>query len=134
MVLGDEKRALLGDRKAAKRLTEAGVLLPCRTCGSAPRLRNDGIKIDHGNRFLEKECDFFTSWYVACRCGETKCGWVTQYHLNDDGTVTMIGKRDGRKEAIQNWNTRSPLLTPEQLAALERMEGSEIGEHSTNQV
>lgn len=29
MVLSDEKRALLGDQEAAKRLTDAGVLLPC---------------------------------------------------------------------------------------------------------
>lgn len=30
----DVQRALLGDREAAKRLTEAGVLLPCPFCGS----------------------------------------------------------------------------------------------------
>ena len=29
----DEKRALLGDHEAAKRLTEAGVRIPCR-CGA----------------------------------------------------------------------------------------------------
>lgn len=57
-MLDDKTKALLGDRAAQERLTAAGVLLPCRTCGSAPRLRNDGIKIDRGNRFLEKECDF----------------------------------------------------------------------------
>ena len=33
MVLSDEKRALLGDHEAAKRLTDAGVLLPCPWCG-----------------------------------------------------------------------------------------------------
>ena len=32
---GDVKRALLGDHEAAKRLTEAGVLLRCPFCGSA---------------------------------------------------------------------------------------------------
>ena len=30
MVLTDERRALLGDHEAAKRLTDAGVLLPCK--------------------------------------------------------------------------------------------------------
>lgn len=29
----DEKRALLVDHEASKRLTEAGVLLPCPGCG-----------------------------------------------------------------------------------------------------
>ena len=33
MVLTGEKRALLGDREAAKRLTDAGVLLACAHCG-----------------------------------------------------------------------------------------------------
>ena len=31
--MADETRALLGDHEAAKRLTEAGVLLPCPSCG-----------------------------------------------------------------------------------------------------
>ena len=30
----DEKRALLGDHEAAKRLTDAGVLVPCPMCGA----------------------------------------------------------------------------------------------------
>ena len=33
MVLTDEKRALLGDHEAAKRLTDAGVLVPCSFYG-----------------------------------------------------------------------------------------------------
>lgn len=33
----DIQRTLLGDHEAAKRLTDAGVLLPC--CGAAPNLR-----------------------------------------------------------------------------------------------
>ena len=32
----DEQRALLGDHEAAKRLTEAGVLVPCPFCGGEP--------------------------------------------------------------------------------------------------
>lgn len=33
-MVDDIKRALLGDKEAAKRLTDAGVLLPCPFCGS----------------------------------------------------------------------------------------------------
>ena len=29
----DERKALLGDKEAAKRLTDAGVLIPCPMCG-----------------------------------------------------------------------------------------------------
>lgn len=35
--MDDIKLALLGNKEAAKRLTDAGVLLPC--CGAAPNLR-----------------------------------------------------------------------------------------------
>nr|DAP75506.1 MAG TPA: restriction alleviation protein [Caudoviricetes sp.] len=31
--MDDIKRALLGDHEAARRLTDAGVLLPCPFCG-----------------------------------------------------------------------------------------------------
>ena len=32
--MNDVKRALLGDHEAAKRLTDAGVLVPCPMCGA----------------------------------------------------------------------------------------------------
>ena len=35
----DMKRALLGDHEAAKRLTEAGVLLPCAHCGGEAKFK-----------------------------------------------------------------------------------------------
>lgn len=35
MVLTDEKRALLGNHEAAKRLTDARVLVPCPGCGES---------------------------------------------------------------------------------------------------
>ena len=41
----DEKRALLGDREAAKRLTEQGVLLPCPFCGGEPMVEYDTIEL-----------------------------------------------------------------------------------------
>lgn len=34
----DEKRALLGDHEATKRLTEAGALVPCPCCGGEMRV------------------------------------------------------------------------------------------------
>ena len=40
MVLTNEKRALMGDRGGkAKRLTDAGVLLPCPMCRGKARVR-----------------------------------------------------------------------------------------------
>ena len=40
-MMDDTKRALLGDHEAAKRLTDAGVLLPCPMCEGQARVRNE---------------------------------------------------------------------------------------------
>lgn len=119
-MLDDKTRALLGDREAQEAFTARGELLVCQVCGKQPELKHNGPQIDHGNRFLDDKCDFFTAWAVKCKCGHVINGYITQYQINTDGTVSMVGDRDGRKEAIQNWNTRPPLLTPTQMAALER--------------
>lgn len=37
-----------------------------------------------------------------------------------------------KAEAARYWNTRAPLLTPEQLEALERLEDGGIDKHSSN--
>lgn len=42
--MNDEKRALLGDHEAAKRLTEAGVLVPCPFCGGEAMVEYDTIE------------------------------------------------------------------------------------------
>ena len=52
----DKQKALLGDREAAKRLTEQGVLVPCPGCG--------------GNEL--KECYVCGDHFVACKA----CGWT----------------------------------------------------------
>ena len=42
----DEKRALLGDHEAAKRLTEGGVLGPCPMGQGEARLNNWGLGVE----------------------------------------------------------------------------------------
>ena len=42
--MGDMTRALLGDHEAAKRLTEAGVLVPCPFCGGEAMVEYDTIE------------------------------------------------------------------------------------------
>ena len=61
----DEKRALLGDQEAEKRLTEKGMLLRCPFCGGIPTVKNlagDCCTIkcyrcdtELGRRWLKKE-------------------------------------------------------------------------------
>ena len=82
--MDDIKRALLGDHEAARRLTEAGVLLPCPGCGSE----------DTKHRAV-----------MACVMIECPCGFMAAgYDL---------------EEARQIWNTRTPILSAEELQRLE---------------
>lgn len=53
--MNDVKLAMLGNKEAAKRLTDAGVMVPCPGCG--------------GDDF--KECDACGDHFVACKV----CGW-----------------------------------------------------------
>lgn len=58
-MIEDVRAALLGDHEAAKRLTEAGVLLPCPMCADTPYITNEfysgyfwykcscGVKLEH---------------------------------------------------------------------------------------
>lgn len=106
----DVERALLGDHEAAKRLTNAGVLVPCGHCGKQAYIS------------VDPECEpdgAGRKWAYTAVCG-TCCA--------------TSGLCYSAYMARLAWNTRTAILAPEQLAALEKMEGSEIGEHSTNQV
>lgn len=60
----DIKIALLGDHEAAKRLTDAGVLVPCPMCGELPRITR------------EFESGYF--WY-ECPCGVETGACQTEY-------------------------------------------------------
>lgn len=90
----DMKRALLGDHKASKRLSEAGVLVPCPFCkGEVRRVIGFG-----GLNFFK------------CR----KCGAVVSFD-ND-----YFNERPN--EARLAWNARAPILSAEELEMLEGME------------
>lgn len=90
----DMKRALLGDHEASKRLSEAGVLVPCPFCkGEVRRVIGFG-----GLNFFK------------CR----KCGAVVSFD-NDYFN-------EHPNEALLAWNTRTPILSAEELELLEGME------------
>lgn len=92
----DMKRALLGDHEAAKRLTDAGVLVPCPHCGAeAKMLRMGGLK-----RF------FFNPTVKRPTC--TKCHATMFVWFNE-------------REVIRAWNTRAPILSAEEMEMLEGM-------------
>ena len=95
MSMDDSKRALLGDHEAAKRLTDAGVMIPCPKCsGQAEVYKYPG--------------EDWQQPYTA-KCKKNDCFWIGK----DFPT---------RKQAIREWNTRAPILSAEEMEMLEGME------------
>lgn len=89
--MDDIKRALLGDKEAAKRMTDAGVLLPCWRCGGESELQ----EIHTGGKPV---------YAVSCKkhhCGAYGCAHQT------------------KKNAVAYWNTRAPILSESELKKLE---------------
>lgn len=97
--MDDRTLALLGDRAAQERITERGELLPCPCCGAQPE-QFGGSSIS----------------YVHC----DKCG-LDIYRMDSDGEdiVSKICACSPRYEVRLAWNTRAPILTPEQIKRLE---------------
>ena len=90
----DIRAAMLGDHEAAKRLTDAGVLVTCPFCKGEVR-RVIGIG---GLNFFK------------CK----KCGAVVSF----DNDYCNTHKND----AIRAWNTRAPIMSSEGMEMLEGME------------
>ena len=59
-LMTDGRKALLGDREAAKRLTEKGVLVPCPMCGGNPVREAPNM---HGKTTVTcTQCGLTTRW------------------------------------------------------------------------
>lgn len=90
----DEKAALLGDHEAARRLTEAGALLPCPMCkGDEILVRSVSGAFDSGKISTKK--------YTQCR----SCFLQTTFYNTE-------------KETRLAWNTRAPILSESELKKL----------------
>lgn len=88
------RRALLGDRAAQELITGRGELLPCYRCGGYAEVQ----ELHTGGKPV---------YAVSCRkhyCGAYGCAHQT------------------KEKAMEYWNTRFPILTPEQIKRLEEME------------
>lgn len=84
------QRAMLGDKKAQRQITERGELLPC--CGEQPTLHFfGGLK----------------AWAVECSI---------------NGHIHNTGFESSKEKAIDVWNSTRPILTMEQINALEAIE------------
>ena len=98
--IDDIRLALLGDKAAQDRMTERGELLPC-PCGGHASIRYTGCPSGP----LGYTCNVYkrsNPGFVMCN----KCGLMTQ-------------KKSRLCRAVKDWNTRAPILTPEELEKLE---------------
>ena len=96
--MDDIKLAMLGNRDAAKRLTDAGKLLPCGHCGKQAYIS------------VDPECEPDSTgrkWAYTVVCG-TCCATSGLCYSADMARLS--------------WNTRAPILSAEELEMLEGME------------
>ena len=87
--MDDIKLAMLGSKEAAKRLTDAWVLVPCPFC------KNDN---QHTLEVCRREFDY----YILCGV----CGAEGPYSIR-------------KEKAILDWNTRAPILSEREMEMLD---------------
>ena len=102
--MDDIKLAMLGDKEAAKRLTDAGVLLPCPFCGENPSTR------------VRVKAQCFEMSVVCFKCGMSRTVQVDICDTEFDKLQT------GMMLAKKSWNTRAPILSKREMEMLEVME------------
>lgn len=102
--MDDRTLALLGNRAAQERITECGELLPCPYCGEKPSTRT------------KSGTDYVVLSVVCFNCGHGKS--VKVEILDTD--FQELNKE--MRKTVELWNTRAPILTPEQIKRLEELE------------
>ena len=105
--MDDIKLALLWSKEAAKRLTEAGVLIPCAHCGNDNDYRIVmSFKKDKKKRFG----DYYDVCTIYCEC------------CTETVRQAGLGKDAAAKNASLLWNTRAPALSSSDMEMLEGLE------------
>lgn len=110
--MDDIKLALLGNHEAAKRLTDAGVLLACPFCGGAANLRRTSTG------YRTNPVVILDKWTVECPsgCCQVKI-FESEIYQERDGDIVI--KHNGANEARLAWNTRAPVLIAEEMEMLD---------------
>ena len=107
--MDDIKLAQLGDHEAARRLTDAGVLIPCPKCGKNARFEVTA----HSERGSTR------GWMLHVGC--SSCSYHTERYeleaqISPSGGLYTV--KDERPAAIEEWNTRAPILSAEEMESL----------------
>lgn len=104
--MDDIKLAMLGSKDAAKRLTDAGVLVPCAHCGNDDDYRIVmSFKKDKKKRFGE----YYDVCTIYCEC------------CTETVRQAGLGKDAAAKNALLMWNNRAPILSESELKKLEEI-------------
>ena len=108
--MDDIKLAQLGDKEAAERVTDAGVLLQCPKCGKSARFE----VTTHSERGATR------GWMFQIGC--SGCTYHTERYelevqISPSGGLSTV--KDERPNAILDWNTRAPILSAEEMERLE---------------
>lgn len=134
--MDDIKLALLGDKEATKRLTDAGVLLGCPHCKGNGKV---SFK-DHrfvGQNFRGDKKLVYRVQVICNKCRSRGKPVFTDPLINPNPYLTKWGNcyadtevcneetkkfSEYVKSAIREWNTRAPILSAEEMEMLEGME------------
>lgn len=108
-MMDEIRRALLGDKATARRLTDAGKLLPCPMCGKYARF----------DTVMTSECGTKRGWKFQIGCSSCKHHtdlYEVEAKLSVSGDLYTV--KDERPNAILEWNTRAPILSAEEMEEL----------------
>lgn len=125
----DMKRAMLSDKEAAKRLTDAGMLLPCPFCkGNAKVSFKDHRFV--GQNFRGDKKLVYRVQVICNKCRSRGKPVFTEPLINPNPYLTKWGNcytdikicteetkkfSEYVKSAIHEWNTRALILSTEEL-------------------
>lgn len=108
--MDDKTLAMLGDMDAQDRIIEREELLPCPCCGGTPKITVQ--KAEYGLSGTIIRCE-------RCRLSLYSPDKKTETIM---GEIKNIPIKNHKILGIVTWDTRAPILAPEQIKRLEGVE------------
>ena len=121
-MMDDVRLALLGDKAAQERLTERGELLPCPYCKNESVIHEVEAIAKYAEYKKEVPKNARIIRCVSYPSGKKYWEYREKEYVPQCVDATCCGRATKRyktkQEAIKVWNTRAPILTPEELEGL----------------